>query len=173
MLTFQTTRKALLAGIGLFLIGAVVLAFVAAHSLRDHRASQTPVWIVELKDEDPDVRRMAAVMLGEYATKTPEALDALIDAMEDDDYFVRAAVVFAIGRFGPQARDAVPLLLRALANGVGDVPACAAFALGRIGDKRPEVITALTQASQVPDPHLSGRAREALRELAAQRASAE
>lgn len=108
---------------------------------------------------------MAAVMLGEYGTKTPETLAALIETMDDEDSFVRAAAAYAIGRFGTLARDAVPILLCTLANGVGDEPASAAHALGEIGDNSPEVIAALTEASRDRDPHLSQRATQALAEI--------
>ena len=83
---------------------------------------------VLLGDESGDVRTRAAVVLGRIGT--PEALEALRDALRDDETGVRATAVDAIAHFGtPGARA---LLEDALQDRDDEVRSVAAAALRQL-----------------------------------------
>jgi len=88
--------------------------------------------IQDLKREKPEVRKEAAVILGEVKDK--KAVDPLIQALKDEDSGVRKSAAEALGKIG-DAR-AVDPLIQALKDESGSVRKSAAEALGKIGDAR-------------------------------------
>ena len=63
-----------------------------------------------LSDEDVDIRRWAAVMLGLPEAQIKEAISPLIHALDDDDLLVRRISAEVLGMFGPDAAEALPKL---------------------------------------------------------------
>jgi len=95
-----------------------------------------------LKNEDWQIRRAAARMLGQIGD--PQATPALIQALQDEDWRVREAAAEALGQIGdPQA---TPALIQALQDKKWWVRQAAAWALGQIGN--PQATPALIQALQ-------------------------
>ena len=81
-----------------------------------------------LKNEDWQIRRAAARMLGQIGD--PQATPALIQALQDEDWRVREAAAEALGQIGdPQA---TPALIQALRDEDSDVRRVAAEALMRL-----------------------------------------
>jgi len=103
-------------------------------------AQQGPsdVLIEKLREGDVHERRRAARDLGRRGT--PEAIPALVEALEDVP--VRSWAAEALGQFGPAARDAVPALAKLL-TARGQVRVYAAEALGRIGPAAAQAVPAL------------------------------
>ncbi|HDR73101.1 MAG TPA: HEAT repeat domain-containing protein [Methanoculleus sp.] len=83
-----------------------------------------------LADEDPKVRQMAAVLLGQTATAAH--IEGLVDALHDPDKQVRACAVEGLVGIGARG---VPALIAALNDEQWVVRYRAAEALGRIGDE--------------------------------------
>ncbi len=63
-----------------------------------------------LSDEDVDIRRWAAVMLGLHGAQVQEAISPLIRALDDSDVLVRRISAEVLGMFGPAATEALPKL---------------------------------------------------------------
>jgi HEAT repeat protein len=69
------------------------------------------VLVEGLDDEDPQVRWLAALAIGELHVRQAEnVVPALIAALNDSDIEVRSAAALSLGAFGPAARSAVPAL---------------------------------------------------------------
>ena len=66
----------------------------------------------ESHDEKRFWRRRACRIL--QASRTREAVPALIDLVDDGYLCVRLQAIFSLGTFGPMAKDAAPALARAL-----------------------------------------------------------
>ena len=97
--------------------------------------------ITALVDENKDVRRYAALALGNIGDK--RAVKPLITALVDEDWVVRGGAALALGDIGD--KRAVEPLITALVDEDWLVRENAADALGKIGDKRAvePLITAL------------------------------
>ncbi len=68
-------------------------------------------YLVELLDDPTaDVRRDAALALGEVGAGAKDAVKPLIPLLKDSDAGVRVAVFVALGKIGPDAADALPRL---------------------------------------------------------------
>ena len=102
--------------------------------------------------ENPDVRQLAAKVLGELGD--PRATEPLINALKDLD-ILRTEVAFSLGQMG---EPAVELLIRALAD--RETRWGAVTALGAIGDKR--AIEHITKFCTSVDSLLRGAAVIAL-----------
>lgn len=89
--------------------------------------------IEELKVADRQVRRGAAAGLGRSGPSEPEAVLALVGALEDRDREVRLAVAESLARMGASARPAVPALISALEELYPDVREAVIEALTSIG----------------------------------------
>lgn len=86
-----------------------------APARRDPDESPTLRAMVEaLHHPEAQVRRMAAVSLGDLGPRSKVAVMALVDALSDPDDRVRATAAAALGRIGPAAEDAVPALIETL-----------------------------------------------------------
>lgn len=138
-----------------------------------------PHAIVLLKHRSPTVREAAAnglskVLNSNYraAKQGPQALPALIEALEDMDLFPHAA--WALGRMGPAASNAIPALTKVLADThvTGDEMrtnafhrrrAIAAHVLGEIGPSALSAVPYLKAALQETyPPYFPGSAAHAL-----------
>src|SRR6266540_2244020 len=64
-----------------------------------------------------------------FSSARPEAIDALVPALDSTDEACRAGAAFALSFCGPEAKAAVPALERATADPVPDVSQAAAEAL--------------------------------------------
>src|SRR5262245_46026757 len=83
-------------------------------------------------DRPPEVRRAAAVVLGEVGGRDAEVAKALRAALADDDPAVRVAVIGAVGNLRVEA--ALPDLLERIKAG-GEEAEAAAHAAARLGAK--------------------------------------
>jgi HEAT repeat protein len=102
--------------------------------------------VQKLSDQDPDVRRLAAMRL--MSLDDDRAVEPLIRALEDESPHVRASAALAIGHYTPLT--AVPALLDHLRHDpYWHARAVCAVALGWIGGD--EAINALIPALQDPD----------------------
>jgi HEAT repeat protein len=112
-----------------------------------------------LVDTDPTVRRRAAGVAGQLASREPRTLeappllDALTHALRDEDAAVVETAAWALGEWGPQSQGAPVEALCEVAAGQRD-PLCreaAVAALGAIGAARalPVVLAALSDKPAV------------------------
>lgn len=94
--------------------------------------SVLPTLVSLLDDQNPEIRRTAALSLGKFAA--PETVPDLVLALDDPDSTVRRYGVWALGNMGEasldQAGDAVVEMLE---DPSPDVKAAAALALGKLG----------------------------------------
>jgi len=113
-------------------------------------------------DAEPDLRRTAAVALGDV--DDPRAVEALSRALENDpDASVRRAAAWALGEI--ESPLAIPALARAASNDDSqEVRAMAVWALGEI--EHPDAIPALSEvATSGASPELRRRAVWGLGEI--------
>jgi HEAT repeat protein len=106
-----------------------------------------------LRNNDPMLRRDAAIALQQLAerdkTATQEALPALIDALLDEDTWLRQVIitdVLARTEIGAEAAASVPALIRVLQHGDALVRCAANEVLGRIGPKAKPAVPVLLDA---------------------------
>ena len=73
-------------------------------------ASMTPTLIRSLKDNDPDVRSLAASALGDIDPTDERVVPALIEILADFDSTVRRNAAVSLGKMGIKAKAALPKL---------------------------------------------------------------
>lgn len=101
-----------------------------------------------LRDEVPEMRRMAAESLGKIGD--PRAADSILPLIHDPAAIVRAASLLAMGRVKPTATDGVvALLTRALEDPDESVRQAAVVAIGEIepGSRLLEPVVGLLRSS--------------------------
>jgi HEAT repeat protein len=98
---------------------------------------------LESPHEDHNVKDRAAEALGKMG---PEAIPALVKALQNNQYFARRISARALGEIG--GADAVPALIKALQDDDRSVRWLTIEALGKIGPDAREAIPALTRALQ-------------------------
>jgi hypothetical protein len=110
----------------------------AAQLVRLGRQDEGLVAVIQaaLKDGPDLVQKMAALVLGDLAPLSRQAIPALIDAVGDADEGLRRRAVVALGRFGPEAVAAVPALQSALNDPDEGVRCFAATALALIAPEK-------------------------------------
>src|SRR5205823_4227922 len=97
------------------------------------QAAAVPPLIDVLNGDDEDVRRLAALALGEIGPAARPAIPSLIKALRaDKDYRVRFHAAEALGRMGPEAKVAIPALREALKDDRPEVSNAAAETLKKI-----------------------------------------
>jgi HEAT repeat protein len=122
------------------------MRYLAEHILRNIATLNPEPFILDLKNNDSEVRRYAGKMLSEI--KDARAVEPLILALKDADMVVRSTVADALGEIG-DARAVEPLIL-ALKDEDSNVRYKAALALGKIGEPAIEpLILALKDADMV------------------------
>lgn len=112
--------------------------------------------LAALQDPDPDLRAVAAEVLGYMAN--PAAINPLLERLQDENPKVREAVAGALGDI--REAIAVPGLLVALHDPHPDVREASAWALGNIGD--PSAIPDLLITLEADAIHIRWSAIEAL-----------
>jgi HEAT repeat protein len=106
----------------------------------------------QLKDEDPEFRRLAIFAVAAVGPKADEAVPELIEALSDQDEEVRTAACYALGKVGPGAKDATDTLKKNLNSDDMHIRRASTWALLKIhpGNKQltemavPVLIDALT-----------------------------
>src|SRR5205814_4027198 len=83
-------------------------------------------------DQPPDVRRAAAVVLGEVGGRDAGLARAVLDRLDDDEAAVRLEVIRAVGKL--RVEPALPRLLDRITGGGAEAEA-AALAAARLGAK--------------------------------------
>jgi HEAT repeat protein len=107
---------------------AQVAAATALGELGGPAEAAVPALVAALGDAGESVRRAAVTALGSFPT--PEALAALVRAMDAPVFMVRSDAARALGRFGRMAESAAPVLVRAFtATAARDRVAAASDAL--------------------------------------------
>lgn len=115
--------------------------------------------LVDLDDEDPTVRTLAAKVFGRLIDPPPRVVQALTLRLGDPDPMVRSMAAASLGRHGALARGAAPALAPLLDDAVLPVRFWAADALARIGTDDPNIRAALERVAQ--DPHPMAKASRA------------
>lgn len=130
--------------------------FEVTRSLGKLDGVAVPFLIDALKDQDGDIRRDAAFMLGGMGDE--RAIPALTEALKEPDEEVRFHVARNLGKF---KEPAVPYLLDALKDPDEHVRRYAAWILGVIGDER--AISALENALEDPSDYVRKGVEQALK----------
>ena len=126
-----------------------------------------PLLLEALKEREPDVRSVAVLLLGSIGAKSPQALQALVGAVEDPVLDVRLSALSALERAGPAAKEAAaPALLRRLKKGERRERLQAAKALSKVDPDESRVFPVLLDTLE--DPAEEETARIAAARLLAQ-----
>ncbi len=94
---------------------------IVALNAQDGKAA-IPILIDWLKSADVDFRRCAAQGLYHFGADRPEAVRALMDALETDDDWTCTYAALALGEIGSSAKEAVPGMVRLLERKRGAGP---------------------------------------------------
>jgi HEAT repeat protein len=113
-----------------------------------------------LKDPNPDVRRNAAVSIGELGVAVRSVASSLTAALGDENPAVRVAAADALLELGI---DSVPVLSESLSSANVNARRSAISALGRLGSDAYEAMPKLT--SLADDPDVGNDATGALEQL--------
>src|SRR5439155_16185183 len=127
-------------------------------------ADAVPTLIESLKDNDGDVRGLAALTLGVIGPSAKAAVPALTQALRHADPVLRAEVAFALGGMGDAAKSAVGALSDALKKDRDNtVRVFAGQAVYQIEPQRAaEVVPALIAVLDDRDANVRARAAAAL-----------
>lgn len=121
--------------------------------------------ILKDRDQDVDVRLIAALALGHKGPGAKAAVPALIEALKDKDLEDRFYFAVALGQIGREAKAAVPDLIKALKDNDIQLRREATWALTKIGCVSKEVVTALNEALKDEDESVRELAEVALKEI--------
>jgi HEAT repeat protein len=144
--------------------GVRVRAWDAIIILRDVGDEAVDLIIENLNNGDQKIRGTAALALGELGDH-PDALAALVNALQSDKRNLRISALDAIGNIGSDASDLIPALIELLQDDDWIVRQHAAWALGGIGVANEEVVEWLTWLFDDEDIDVTFAARDALVEL--------
>jgi RNA polymerase sigma factor (sigma-70 family) len=127
---------------------AAVYAASALGELGPKARSAEAQLVAALKN--PEVRHIAARVLGQINADSPEAIAVLIDILKNDPRTeARRSAAGSLGAFGPAAKAAIPVLREALKGDEKEGWWVAADALAKIGGA--EVVPILMEALTNPD----------------------
>ena len=136
------------------------------------KAGQVGPLLEGLSDENPDIRLVAAQLLGYSESKTKEAIQALLAILKDDHAGVRREGAEALYRMLPEA---APALYNALEDNNPRVRSGAALAFDNpVSDKMPRprvpgeretIIPLLTKLLEDKDEEVRHNANETLEQL--------
>lgn len=129
-----------------------------------HRVSSVPALIKALSDEKPEVRKDAAVLLGNIGPDARNSIPALIESLGDKESWVRGMAVEALGKIGVNEELVKSNLVKTLGDenpGVSVLTAEALTKLGHFKESVPILIKALSDKDQL----VRTRAADALRNI--------
>ncbi|HEY7156218.1 MAG TPA: HEAT repeat domain-containing protein, partial [Gemmataceae bacterium] len=102
-----------------------------------------------LADEDADLRREAARLLGVLGTDDPAAISALTQALRDKDKYVRRRAARVLALLGKETTAVVPVLHEILRNGSREDSDRAAWLVWRLERKPAALVPALIARLEV------------------------
>lgn len=152
-------------------LGAIVLIVMtaAATGCREeerHGGRPTSYWVAHLTSPDSSIRRQAAEAFAHDAPRTPEAIDALLQALSSEtDADIHATIAEALGALGSDATSATPQLVRLLEDDHLAVRQRAASALGTVGRGSAIAAAALARALRDPDHDVRAASAQSLGRL--------
>ncbi len=108
-------------------LGTCICTFISAEDAN--------TLILQLKNKDPEIRRVAAKTLGENGEDDAKVVAALILGLQDKDTFVRRFSAQSLGNLKTKNKDAIPALAALLNNEdeKKENQNAAANSLGKIG----------------------------------------
>jgi HEAT repeat protein len=115
-----------------------------------------------LKQPEPYLRSMAAVVLGNLGPKAKGAVPALTQSVEAG---TNVNGILALGKIGPEAKAALPVLESKVRERSGLERLCAAGAVLKIGGSSAEAETVIQAALANPDWHIRSMATNVVRSL--------
>jgi HEAT repeat protein len=118
------------------------------------------ILILALADQDPELRALAAKLLGSFGDKAVEALEGLQRGLGDGSVAVRVHCAEALGALGEKAERGRPRLLDSLNDEHAGVRAAACLALAKLGSSRANTLPSLL-AERLEDPEAVVRAAAA------------
>ena len=121
-----------------------------------------PLLTVSLKNENGNIRKGAALILGKNGPGAYVAVPFLTTALNDRDKGVCEMAVHALGDIGPSAKRAVPALIPLLRNDERKIRGETALTLGKIGAAAKEAIPVLLITLKDNDWYVRGEAAYAL-----------
>jgi HEAT repeat protein len=89
-------------------LGTCICTFISAEDAN--------TLIQQLKNKDPEIRRVAAKALGENGEDEAKVVAALILGLQDKDAFVRRFSAQSLGNLKTKSKDAIPALAALLSN---------------------------------------------------------
>jgi HEAT repeat protein len=126
-------------------------------------ASAVPTLIDALKDNDKDVRGLAALTVGVIGKDAQEAVQPLMAALKHSDPNFRVEVAFALSGIGEAAKPAIPVLKDALhGDRDNNVKVYAAQALWVIERRADDIVPTLIKVLEDRDGQVRARAAFAL-----------
>ena len=110
-------------------------------------------YVAQLSDDDAEVRRRAAYVLGRMGAPAEVAVPALAKALSDRQMETRWYAIDALGQFESQAAPAVPDIVKSLQSTLNDktVRRRGARTLGRIGKAAGDAVPTLEEALESED----------------------
>jgi HEAT repeat protein len=115
-----------------------------------------------LGDGGPPARRLIVRSIGACGAPMPEAVDALVRALDDQDTAVRREAVVAARRLGVAGRPALPALVSGLRSSDGEFRKLCLIAIGEIAGTEAASVSPVAEALGDPDAEVR---REAARVL--------
>lgn len=123
----------------------------AALTKREIDTSIMPLLFQELRTEDPDIRILVLLILGNFSLKVPQAFTYVLKGLEDPDPGVRVSVVVVLERLAPTLPGAAPALGQACRDPDKKVRSRALRAVSRVGAGPSEVLPALLAGLRDPE----------------------
>jgi hypothetical protein len=118
------------------------------------------------KDNDVEVRRAAALTLGQIKPAAKTAVPGLIELLKDTDWQARCDAASALGKIGLDFKTAIPALTESLKDKDGKVRSLAAWALWETSDHKAKIaITTLTDLHRDKDATVRSVATSTLGKL--------
>ncbi len=102
--------------------------------MKDERtlAEKIQGWLVQLQDEEPSLRLLAAAGLSRLGAQAREAVPALVACLKDENVHVRKMAALGLGEMATPLGVVVPALFEALTDPDGGVRRRAGVALSEI-----------------------------------------
>ncbi|MBD2338452.1 HEAT repeat domain-containing protein [Calothrix sp. FACHB-156] len=127
--------------------------------------SAAPALVKALKDQDFQVRRIAAELLGKLGNGSEPVLQGLLPLLNDQDNYVRRIAAEALGQLGNGSEPVLQGLLALLNDQDNYVRGSAAYALGQLGNGSEPVLQGLLPLLNDQDNYVRRIAAYALGQL--------